>query len=239
MNLILFTADEIARPLPCEDPRARHLLEVLRCRPGGSFDAGLVDGPRGRGTLTTAGPRGLELAFTWEAPPPPLPALTLLTGLPRPQSARDILREAATLGVATLRFVRTGRGEAAYAQSQLWRTGEWQQRLRDGAAQAFDTRLPAVAHHDSLGEGLAALAPGGCRLALDNYEATAALADWPRANPAAACLAVGAERGWTALERDELRAAGFTLVHLGPRVLRSETACVAGVVLLKARLGWL
>ena len=50
---------------------------------------------------------------------------------------------------------------------------------------------------------------------------------------------LGPERGWSARDRNALRSAGFTLVHLGPRVLRAETATVAAVAILKARLGWL
>jgi RsmE family RNA methyltransferase len=50
-------------------------------------------------------------------------------------------------------------------------------------------------------------------------------------------LAIGPERGWTDAERESLRNAGFELVHLGPRILRTETACIAGLVLLKSRLG--
>ena len=59
------------------------------------------------------------------------------------------------------------------------------------------------------------------------------------AAPTAAVLALGPERGWAAADRATLRAAGCTLVHLGPRVLRLETACVAATAILKARLGWL
>jgi len=32
---------------------------------------------------------------------------------------------------------------------------------------------------------------------------------------------------------------GFTLVHLGPRVLRTETAVVAALAIARARLGWM
>ena len=40
-------------------------------------------------------------------------------------------------------------------------------------------------------------------------------------------------------DRTALRAHGFTLVHLGPRVLRSETAVVAALTLIRAKLGLL
>lgn len=239
MNLILFTSEEIARPLPLADPRARHLLDILRRDVGGTFDAGLINGPLGKGTVEAIGPAGITLSYAWDDPPPALPPLHLLVGLPRPQTARDILRDATALGVAAIHFVGTERSEPGYARSTLWTSDEWMRKLREGAAQAFDTHLPIVEHHASLASGLEKFSSASWRLALDNYEATAALADVPESGQRPVVLALGAERGWSIGERATLRAAGFALVHLGRRVLRTETACVAAVTLLKARLGWL
>ncbi|MBI2815064.1 MAG: RNA methyltransferase [Opitutae bacterium] len=239
MNIILFRPAEITQPLPRQDPRARHILAVLRRQPGDSFDAGLLDGPRGKGTLVSVTPEHLTLAFAWGEPPPPLRPLILVIGLPRPQTARDILREATTLGVAAMHFVRTDRGEAGYAESTLWRSGEWQDCLITGAAQANCTRLPEVTHGRALRAALASLPAGAARLALDNYEAKAALATCNLIDDKSAVLALGAERGWSAAERELLRGSGFTLVHLGERVLRTETACLCALTLLQARLGWI
>ena len=82
---------------------------------------------------------------------------------------------------------------------------------------------------------LAALPADTCRVALDNVDATTSLSHVPVS--ALAVLAIGPERGWTDTERATLRESGFELVHLGPRVLRTETATVAGLTLLKSRLG--
>ena len=241
MNLMLFARQELDRPLPASDPRARHLREVLRRGVGEEFDLGLIDGPRGKGRLTAYPADGsVEFAAPLGAEPPRLPPLALLLGLPRPQTARKVLQECTALGVGSLHFVATGRADPNYAQSTLWSSGEWREHLVEGAQQAFCTRLPAVTSGRPLATVLAELTPGTLRLALDNYEATAGLADvaLPPA-PAAAVLALGPERGWDQADRAALRAAGFTLVHLGPRVLRAETACVAALSILKARLGWL
>jgi len=242
LNLLLFAPDELAAPLPRGDARAVHLLEVLRRLAGDSFDAGLVDGPRGKGTLVAIGPDPLTLTFTWGAPPPPLAPITLIVGLPRPQTARKILHDATTLGVAAMHFVVTEKGEPGYAQSPLWHTGEWRRHLLAGAAQAFCTRLPAVTYGQALPATLAALPAATTRLALDNYEATsslgAALALPGDRTPASVALALGPERGWSASDRDDLRTAGFTLVHLGPRVLRVETATLAAVAIVKAQRGF-
>lgn len=237
LNIILFSPDEVQLPLPREDPRARHILTVLRRKAGDTFDAGLIDGARGKGTLVSANEKNLELTFAWGSSPPPLAPIHLIIGLPRPQTARDLLRENATLGVCAMDFVRTEKSEASYAQSSLWSSGEWRKLITAGAAQAFCTRLPMVRHGHSLAEALASLPGSGTRVALDNYEAAGALADLPPpATPVA--LALGAERGWSEKERALLKQQGFVLAHLGTRVLRTETACIAAVTLLKAKLGW-
>lgn len=240
MNLVLFEPSELARPLPRGDRRAVHLVEVLRRRAGDTFDAGIAGGVRGKGTVVAIGPEAVELTFVWAPDPlPPLPPLTLVVGLPRPQTARDILRDATTLGATALRFVRTEKGEPSYATSSLWSAGEWRRHVLAGAEQAFDPRLPDVTHGQPLAAAVAPApaGPAGLRLALDNYEAEVGLADVVVSSGLGAVLAVGNERGWSAADRATLRAAGFTLLHLGSRVLRTETACVAGLTLLRAKLG--
>jgi len=239
VNIILFRPAEVELPLPRRDPRARHLLAVLRRRPGDTFDAGLLNGPRGKGTLIAVEPEHVRLTFVWEKPPPPAHPLTLLIGLPRPQTARDILREATALGVSALHFIRTAKGESSYARSTLWTSGAWEDCVISGAAQAFCTRLPEVTHGHTLAEALAALPAGRTRLVLDNYESTAALSQVPVPADSAVVLALGAERGWSGDERALFRQNGYSLVHLGNRVLRTETACIAAITLLKAQRGWL
>lgn len=232
MNLILFEADEIGRPLPLTDRRAIHLLRVLRRGPGDAFDAGIVDGPLGKGRIEAVTAGALTLRFEARAQPPPCDEIHLVIALPRPQTARKILNEAGSLGVASLRFFPAEKGEAGYAASTLWSSGEWRRHLLEGAAQAFDTRLPEVAHDRGLDASCSALSQGGARIALDNYEASGPLRANRGARPIA--LAFGPERGWSASERARLRDHGFELAHLGARVLRTETAVVAALALVKA-----
>lgn len=234
VNLLLFQPDELARPLPSDDPRAVHLVRVLRRGVGDTFDAGVVNGPRGQGTVRSLNTTHVELSFGWSIPPTPPDPLTLILGLPRPQTARDILRDATTLGVAALHFVAAEKSEPSYAQSNLWREREWERHVLAGAAQAFSTQVPAVHAGAPLAECLARLPAAGTRLALDNYEATLALADWRATAAEPLVLALGPERGWGPQDRAALRAAGFTLAHLGPRVLRLETAVVAALTLAKS-----
>ena len=237
LNIILFQPEEVELPLSSTDPRACHILGVLRLKPAATFDAGLIDGPRGVGTLVSINQDSLTLSFAWGNSPPPLCPIHLLIGLPRPQTARDILRDATTLGVASLRFIRSERGERSYFDSSLWKSDDWKKCVINGASQAFCTRLPEVTCGENLSEAIALLSLETNRVALDNYEAPISLAEFNPAIFMATAIALGSERGWSPDERTALRNAGFIFAHLGPRVLRTETACVAAVTLVKAKLG--
>lgn len=237
MNVILFHEIEVEHPLPRNDARAVHILDVLRLPIGGKFDAGLINGALGKGTLVSADTECLILDFAWGNTPPPLYPLHLLIGMPRPQTSRDILRDATTLGVTSLDFFLSARSENSYSQSSLWKSGEWQKCVINGAAQAFCTRLPGITHSQTLIDSLQRIPPDTSRVALDNYEAAEPLSCYRPHTAQPVIVAVGSERGWAPRERSLLRASGFTLFHLGPRVLRTETACVAAITLIKAKLG--
>ncbi len=240
MNLVLFESAAQAAHLEDADPRTRHIRDVLRLKPGNQLFVGVVNGPRGHAVIAVDDATGISLAIQWENQTDPVRPFWILVGLPRPQTARDVLRESATFGVAALHFFTAEKGEPSYADSTLWKTGEWQQRLREGAAQAFATSVPEVLKHESLETAVEKIAhaapPDAVRIALDVYEGTAPLSQIaPATGPV--ILALGAERGWSPGERNLLRAHGFQLTHLGPRVLRTETALIAGLSVLLAKRG--
>ena len=139
--------------------------------------------------------------------------------------------------MAALHFFRPEKGESSYARSTLWSSGEWRRQLILGAEQAFATQLPAVTHDQSLAETIASLSRSASRIALDNYESPQPLSAVEMPSPVV--LAFGPERGWSAGERVLLRAQGFAFAHLGPRVLRSETAVIATLAVVRAKLGLL
>ena len=236
MNIILFEPDELSHPLALTDPRARHILEVLRRRPGDTFDAGVINGPRGKATFVEAREDALVLSFEWaDEPRAAVEDIVLILGMPRPQTARKVLEEATALGVIAMHFVKTERGEPGYATSKLWTTDEWYRHVIAGAQQAFITRLPVVTFTHDLHSLMDVEVKYGTRLALDNYESPRRLGEVDMATPV--LVAVGPERGWSPQERELLRASGFQFVHMGERVLRVETAVVAALSLVRARLG--
>ena len=237
MNLILFDEPVTSLLLPRSDRRVAHLVEVLRRRTGESFDAGVINGPRGRGTLSDLTSEGASLTFSWDLETPFLDPITLVIGLPRPQSARTLLREVSSLGISAVHFILSEKSDPNYLSSSLWQTGEWRRHLISGAEQAFSTRIPRLTFGQDLKSILSQIdRTHETRLALDNYESPIALSQIATL-PGEIILAVGPERGWSAKDRDLLRDNAFTLAHLGARVLRTETACIVALALLKTKIG--
>lgn len=234
MNLVLFEPEELEHPLPLSDRRVRHVQEVLRRRPGEPFDAGIVQQGRGKAILDGPAADQVRVHYTPGPPLPPRPPLQVIIGLARPQTARDVLRDATTLGATALRFVFTERSDRNYALSTLWSGDEWRRHVIAGASQAFDPRIPDVSWGGSLADPAAGGTPGACAWALDPYEATVALGGQVVERTQPVVLAIGPERGWSTADRTVLRAQGFALATLDLPVLRQETAVVAALTLVAA-----
>jgi len=238
MNLILFDEAFESVRLKGADPRAQHIRKVLRAEPGTLLFLGFVHGPRARAKVTALDADGgvmLEVIGT-EPAPAPLP-VTLLIGLPRPHTAKRILFEAASLGLGGLHFFEAERSEPSYAKSGLWQSDEWRERLRLGAEQAFTTHIPDVGMHADLQTAITALYGADVNVGLDNYEAEGSLGEVLPSQAKTALVALGPERGWSSEERDVFRRNGWKLAHVGPHVLRAETACVAAVSAVSTKLG--
>ncbi len=238
MNIILFEEHEVRSALSRDDTRVVHVLEVLRRQIGDSTDVGLVDGPRGKAILQSVDDAEVTFQFTWGEEPQPLLPIDLIVGLSRPQTCRKILQEATSLGVRSIFFIATDRGEASYATSKLWTSGEWQSLVRAGVEQAFSTRFPKVQFGVGLADVIESIEISDGRVCLDNYEATVGLleATLNAPNQNSVVLAVGSERGWSEGERNLFRRHDFLLAHLGERPLRTETATIAAISVVTAAL---
>jgi RsmE family RNA methyltransferase len=246
LNLILFDTKELQMrdgvfyvEMPPHDSRVVHLLKTLHKTIGGSFTAGLMGGNRGEGTIVSV---AAPFAVTLILNEPPLPRLPVCLGVgfARPIQLRRILREGANFGLESVDIFGTSLGEKSYRNTTLLEDGGAYQAMLEGAIEARDTRLPAVHAYDRVDLWLSAPFRPGLRIALDNENPAGSFFDTTASFAAAAktgfTLAVGSERGWSDRERMLLESAGFTRLSIGNRALRTETACIAAVVLAMGHL---
>lgn len=235
MNIILFASNAQTQTLPKSDPRAQHILKVLKCHVGDTFHAGVINGPLGYATLAEIHAKELLLNFTWTETQQKTENIQFIIGLPRPQTARKILNTLSTLGTSAIHFVQTDKSDRNYLSSKLWSTDEWSRHLIDGAQQAFATTIPEVRWDLTLYKTIKTLPNDIAKIALDNKKESQALGQTDVHLPLT--IAIGPEQGWSDRDRELLCRHGFHLAHLGTRVLRVETACISAISIIKSKLG--
>ncbi|MFW5729952.1 MAG: 16S rRNA (uracil(1498)-N(3))-methyltransferase [Spirochaetota bacterium] len=179
MNLLLLEDDELGKPIPYNDPRARHVREVLRARPGDTLAVGVVEGGKGVARIVDhSREAGLVLGDIHPGPganPATAPVgastrrrldrespdvfypVTMLIGHVRPIVLKRLLKDLTTIGVERIMVVPGELGEKSYLESSMWSDGTVRRRLVEGAAQGGVTCLPTVDTHYSLRRALAVL----------------------------------------------------------------------------------
>lgn len=233
MNRILFEQRQSRYELPSGDERLEHARNVLRVKEGDSLDIGVVNGPVGKGIVDQVEQGKITMDCEWGLEPPPLPPVTLAIALSRPQTMRKVLFEATTLGVSRILVFPAERSDPAYAQSRLWRTGQWREYLVRAAAQAFDTRIPIMeicSDSDACFEKLITTAE---RWVLDVHAPKGH--HLPLSRQGECAIVIGPERGWSRKEQFMFANKGLQAFQLGTRVLRVETAVVVALGLLNCR----
>ena len=225
---------EIALP----DGPSMHLTRVLRLAVGDACVVFNGDGHDYAAVLAAAGKREARLRIGAATPvqrESPL-RLVLLQGVAKGEKMDLILQKATELGVQAIVPVWSQRSDVELdGERAARRLDHWRGVVASACEQCGRAVLPTVDAPSTLAAALAMLAPGGLRLLLDpqGVHAFGSL----RFDGSQACLAVGPEGGWSPLDRDQLQAAGFEGLRLGPRVLRTETAGLAAIAALQARFG--
>ena len=86
MNLILLQSSELdGDRVVLTDHRAVHIQNILRSPPGDTLRIGLLNGPRGTGTVESVNDREVALRCSFAEEPPPRPRIDLVLGMPRPK----------------------------------------------------------------------------------------------------------------------------------------------------------
>ena len=163
--------------------------------------------------------------------------LLLLQGVARGEKMDLILQKATELGVASLHPLYSQRSEVRLDGARAdKRLAHWRGVVVSACEQSGRARVPDVAMPLPLAQALAQLPDGGLRLIL-SPDADASLLRLALDPTQSVFLAVGPEGGWSPQDLEQLVAAGFTGVRLGPRVLRTETAGLAAIAALQVLHG--
>lgn len=238
MNLILFEKDEIGKSIPGHDPRVKHIRRTLKYEIGENFEAGIVNGEIGKAKIITLDKKEMVIEFFSEKPMTKSFPVILIVGFTRPQIAKHIFRESASMGIDKLWCYPTELGEKSYLESNFWDEKNYRPQLIKGAGQGVTSHLPEVKIFSSLSDAVKSLPEDFERITLDNVRPIDSITTYSFQKQKVAIL-LGSERGLTDKERDFLELSNFKLLKMGERVLRTDTACIAGITFALSKLGYM
>lgn len=215
-----------------------HLRNVLRVKPGSSLV--LLDGA-GQCCEVLLEQLQADQAVTrvtrrWQAQDQTLP-ITLLQALPKGDKFDLILQKGTELGVRCFQPVETAHAIPNLDPSKLGkRLHRWQRIVSEAARQSRRNFLPVVKPLEKLARVLED-SSGELKLVLWESGSVPLSQALPQVPPAGVSLLVGPEGGFSEAEIIAITAAGFKAVHLGPRILRTETAGLAATPILQYLYG--
>ena len=233
VDLPLRPGGELALP----ERAANHLARVLRLREGDACVLFNGDGHDYDARITALGKREARaevVAARRIENESPL-RITLLQGIARGEKMDWILQKATELGIARILPASSDRSEVKLdAQRADKRLAHWRGIVVSACEQSGRATVPDVAAPQSLAQ--AAAMREGRGFILDPF-AEASLSSLQGVERLACTIAIGPEGGWSPRDREQLVAAGYEGLRLGPRVLRTETAGIAAISALQALCG--
>lgn len=230
--------DSDAQTVNLPTQTSHHLENVLRLRAGDAIEirdglghawAGEIAGiKKGNVSVRLLGERdcsGVESPLR----------ISLALGLARSDIMDLVVRQATEMGVSRLLAFRAARSQYGLTGSQAEKKKErWSKIAREAMCQCGRTRMPEIAVFEDLDRFVSSISqesePGPhLKIFAREGESDRGLEmlrqSWPQC--AGVVSAIGPEGGWESSEAARLEEAGFLPVHLGPRVLRYETAAIA------------
>jgi len=220
---------------------AHHMQDVLRLQSGDAIELrdGRGNGWTGSVVKNERGAVRIRLISYQVLPNESSLDLVLAMALARSDRMELVIRQATELGITRFVAYRSKRSQYSLSAAQMdKRRARWLKIAREAMCQCGRMKFPEIhvasdfsdfirwtENHANQNETL--------RLVAMEDERQTSLADIQRSVPKCQQLVavIGPEGGWTAEELKEFAAVGFRKVHLGPRILRLETAAIAFVTM--------
>jgi 16S rRNA (uracil1498-N3)-methyltransferase len=233
---------QITPPLvTLSDEESHHLTRVMRLTPGAIVSVVDGAGHEYRCEVKVASPRQaqLEILNEVETSVESPVQLTLAQALVKNDKFDWVVQKATELGVSRIVPLITAHSEVVLSEERgEKRVKRWERISLEALKQCGRRRLVEITApvkweeygaHDSSELRLLMSERGGRSLESIRRECAT--------SPASISIAIGPEGGWEAQEIETALRDGFKEVHLGPRILRAETAAIAGVTSVQFLFG--
>jgi len=206
--------------------QAVHLARVLRAQPGQIFDV-VANGFLHRAEIVSANEDAVVFTLHEELEAEAALPVHLLMAVFKFDHMEWGIEKATELGAARITPVLARRTEKHLAQAAAKRVERWRRIVLEAAKQSRRTDVPVVDDPLTLKLALGGVSAGRKLLLAETEQEKTLSAGLVDAESVA--LAIGPEGGWTPEEMALFSDDGWQHVTLGPRILRAETAAIAGL----------
>lgn len=217
---------------------SHHIRDVLRMKAGDML--AVSDGRTFlyRSRIMTFDTRGVVCAICGQEPLPPMspPCVTLIQAVPKGPRMDWLVQKVTELGVQEIIPVYMGRSiGVAKGEKAVRRQSRWYRIATDAAKQCGRMNIPRIEAPSSLSAAMDRIPNGSLPIFCDEKEEGRSLRDLRNqvSDPGAIVLLVGPEGGTTDDERELISQHGFHPVTLGELILRTETAGIFSVGLVR------
>lgn len=239
-----FVAPEAVTPptVRITGPLLHHLRESLRLHRGESLTLTDHQGIRYRVEVAEITPHAIDARIVDQATAPPrtAPQIVLGQALLKGEKMDWVLQKATELGVDTIVPLDTRHSVVkSHPERIAHQWTRWHRIIVEAAQQSERWTIPTVSGPMTLSQLCAQQATAAMKGMLAERTNGASLTNiaLPREPHHAIVLLVGPEGGWTQEEQRLAQDLDFTLLTLGTRILRAETAALAALSVLQSRLG--
>jgi 16S rRNA (uracil1498-N3)-methyltransferase len=213
--------------------QAVHLARVLRAQPGQVFDV-VAGGFLHRAEVLSVDERAVVFTLHEELEADAALPVHLLMAVFKFDHMEWGIEKATELGAARITPVIARRTEKHLALAAAKRVERWRRIVLEASKQSRRTDVPEVDEPVMLKAALAGVSAETKLLLAETEQENSLSAGLADARDVA--LAIGPEGGWTPEEMTLFSESGWRHVTLGSRILRAETAAIAGLAVCAAVL---
>jgi 16S rRNA (uracil1498-N3)-methyltransferase len=168
------------------------------------------------------------------------PRLRLAQALLKGEKMDWVIQKATELGVSEIIPLQSRHTIVQLRPERLdAQLARWQRIALEAAQQSEQWHMPVIAQPQPLTACLAGHPASALSLILTERREGQSLntVRLPEGGNESVLLLIGPEGGWSKEEVAQAEQAGYTLMSLGPHILRAETAAIVAVGILQSRMG--
>jgi 16S rRNA (uracil1498-N3)-methyltransferase len=223
--------------IPLTDHAFRHVVTVLRLKTGAELLLFNGEGGQYQATIASLSRReclvdiGAFESIERESPV----HIHLGQGVSKGERMDFVMQKSVELGVAAITPIKTERTVVNLkAERRTKRLAHWQQVVVAACEQSGRNQLPDLANVHRLADWLVQVTDYPQKILLA-HDAETSIAELKVEQNVA--VLIGPEGGLSPDEKELAESHGFTPIRMGPRIMRTETACLAALAVIQAHSG--